>query len=68
MGFVLDFYSPDIRLAIEIDGGYHQNPDQIDYDKARQKRQPTSSHSQFSLQQPFLSPQKKQSYPYQPSK
>jgi len=37
IGFVLDFYSPELRLAIEIDGGYHQKADQIDYDKARQQ-------------------------------
>lgn len=37
MGFVVDFYCPELRLAIEVDGGYHQDKDQVDYDKARQQ-------------------------------
>ena len=36
-GFVLDFYSPEIKLAIEIDGGYHSKEDQVFYDSERQK-------------------------------
>jgi len=36
-GFVVDFYCPELRLAIEVDGGYHKKKDQIDYDKARQQ-------------------------------
>ena len=35
-GFVLDFYSPQLRLAIELDGDYHYADKQIDYDIARQ--------------------------------
>jgi very-short-patch-repair endonuclease len=31
--YILDFYCPKIRLAIEIDGGQHNDPDQ--------KRRPT---------------------------
>ena len=34
-GFVIDFYAPEIRLAIELDGEYHFNIDQIVYDKYR---------------------------------
>ncbi len=35
--YVLDFYCPRLRLAIEIDGGSHFiNQDAIDYDKERQ--------------------------------
>lgn len=35
--FVLDFYCPRLRLAIEIDGDSHFiNQDAIDYDKERQ--------------------------------
>ena len=36
-GFVLDFYSPEIKMAIEIDGGYHFTDQQRDYDNARQR-------------------------------
>ncbi|KPJ65121.1 hypothetical protein AMJ44_10950 [candidate division WOR-1 bacterium DG_54_3] len=35
-GYVIDFYSPELRLAIEVDGGYHTEKDQIIYDKMRQ--------------------------------
>jgi len=33
-GYILDFYCPSIKLAIEIDGGIHQR--QIKEDKERQ--------------------------------
>ncbi len=23
--FILDFYAPNLRLAVEVDGGYHDN-------------------------------------------
>jgi very-short-patch-repair endonuclease len=36
-GFVIDFYSPELRLGIEVDGGYHLGMDQADYDRARQQ-------------------------------
>ena len=35
-GYVVDFYCPELRLAIEIDGGYHFTPDVIEYDQQRQ--------------------------------
>ena len=35
--FVIDFYCPELKLAIEIDGDIHEIPEQKDYDKARQK-------------------------------
>jgi len=35
--FILDFYSPKLKLAIEIDGGYHSNDEIQIYDKARQQ-------------------------------
>jgi very-short-patch-repair endonuclease len=35
--FVIDFYCPELKLAIEIDGDVHEIPEQIDYDKSRQK-------------------------------
>lgn len=36
-GFVIDFYCPILKLAIEIDGYYHLENDAIIYDRARQK-------------------------------
>ncbi len=33
--FVLDFYCPAERLAVEVDGGVHDEPDQAEYDRAR---------------------------------
>ncbi|MEA3494092.1 MAG: endonuclease domain-containing protein [Candidatus Margulisiibacteriota bacterium] len=35
-GFIIDFYSPDLKTAIEVDGGYHLEEDQKIYDKERQ--------------------------------
>ncbi|OGU34487.1 MAG: hypothetical protein A2068_12055 [Ignavibacteria bacterium GWB2_35_6b] len=35
--FVIDFYSPELKLAIEIDGDVHKVPENKEYDKARQK-------------------------------
>lgn len=36
--YVLDFYSSEKELAIEIDGGIHLSPNQIKYDKLRQEQ------------------------------
>ena len=36
--YVLDFYSSEKELAIEIDGGIHLSPGQIKYDKLRQEQ------------------------------
>ena len=33
--YVLDFYCPSLRLAIELDGGQHAEADQMDYDQIR---------------------------------
>lgn len=33
--FIADFYCHEARLVIEVDGGYHNNPDQQEYDKGR---------------------------------
>ncbi|MEK7072869.1 MAG: endonuclease domain-containing protein [Patescibacteria group bacterium] len=33
--FVVDFYAPHIRLAIEIDGGQHALPQAVAYDEQR---------------------------------
>ena len=35
--YVLDFYCPALRLAIEIDGGYHQSSNMKEYDLERQR-------------------------------
>ena len=35
--FVIDFYCPELKLAIELDGNVHEIPEQKKYDKARQK-------------------------------
>lgn len=34
-GYVIDFYAPEIRLAIELDGYYHLSTSQQVYDKYR---------------------------------
>ena len=35
--FVIDFYCPGLKLAVELDGDVHNLPEQRDYDRARQK-------------------------------
>ncbi|HGY54960.1 MAG TPA: endonuclease domain-containing protein [Caldithrix abyssi] len=35
--FVIDFYCPRIKLAVELDGSVHQNSDIKNYDRERQK-------------------------------
>ena len=35
--FVIDFYAPELKLAIELDGSIHELADQREYDKARQE-------------------------------
>ncbi|MDD5457704.1 MAG: DUF559 domain-containing protein [Candidatus Margulisbacteria bacterium] len=36
-GFVVDFYCRNLKLAIEIDGSWHDVPGQKEYDRERQK-------------------------------
>lgn len=36
-GFVVDFYCPKLKLAIEIDGDSHIGDEAEEYDRARQK-------------------------------
>ena len=36
--FILDFYSPQLKIAIEIDGYTHSTKTEIEYDKWRQKK------------------------------
>lgn len=35
--YVIDFYSPKLKLAVEIDGGIHDLPEQKELDILRQK-------------------------------
>jgi very-short-patch-repair endonuclease len=35
--FVIDFYCPELKIALEIDGDVHELPEQKDYDLERQK-------------------------------
>jgi very-short-patch-repair endonuclease len=37
-GYILDFYCPTKRLAVELDGGQHADDHQADYDRCRTKR------------------------------
>jgi very-short-patch-repair endonuclease len=34
---VIDFYCPELKLAIELDGNVHNQPEQKEYDIERQK-------------------------------
>ena len=34
--FIADFYCHQAKLIIEVDGGYHNDPEQEEYDKGRQ--------------------------------
>lgn len=35
--FIVDFYVPELKLAIEIDGSIHFRPEAIEYDRERQR-------------------------------
>ena len=35
-GYILDFYCPQVLLAIEIDGGQHYSDEGIEYDRNRE--------------------------------
>lgn len=35
--YIADFYSPEIKLVVEIDGNQHYSDDGIEYDKIRTK-------------------------------
>jgi very-short-patch-repair endonuclease len=36
--YIIDFYAPSLRLAIELDGGQHYDPDKVRYDERRTAR------------------------------
>ena len=33
--YILDFFCPEIKLAVELDGGQHNEPESREYDAAR---------------------------------
>ncbi len=35
--FILDFYCPDLKIAIEVDGDSHLSTDAIEYDHSREE-------------------------------
>lgn len=35
--YIIDFYCPELKLAIELDGEVHDSPEQKEYDKVRQE-------------------------------
>lgn len=35
--YIVDFYSPQAKLAIEVDGPIHEAPDTVEYDKVREE-------------------------------
>jgi uroporphyrinogen-III synthase len=36
--YIVDFYCPEIRLIVEIDGGVHNQPEQAKWDEKRNRR------------------------------
>ena len=34
--YIIDFYAPELKLAVEADGGIHERRDQQEYDKERE--------------------------------
>lgn len=36
--YIIDFYCPELKLAIEVDGSFHDSEEQKSYDKIRQQR------------------------------
>ena len=36
--FIVDFYCPSEKLIVELDGEYHNEPGQVDYDMYRQEK------------------------------
>ena len=34
-GYILDFYCVQVRLAVELDGGQHAEPEALEYDQRR---------------------------------
>lgn len=39
LNFILDFYSPDVKLAIEVDGGQHLDQAEYDHERTRLPKQ-----------------------------
>ncbi len=36
--YIVDFFFDELNLVIEIDGGSHNNEEQVEYDRRRQKK------------------------------
>src|SRR5256886_880079 len=36
-GFIVDFYCPELRLGVEVDGAVHRDRSQAEYDEARSR-------------------------------
>jgi uroporphyrinogen-III synthase len=36
--YIVDFYCPEIRLIVELDGGVHDQPEQVKWDEIRDRR------------------------------
>lgn len=37
-GYIADFYCPELKVVVEVDGGYHRQPHQIAHDQTRDAR------------------------------
>ncbi len=37
-GYIVDFYCVKARVAIELDGGQHKEPEYVEYDKKRTRK------------------------------
>jgi len=42
---IVDFYCPEIRVIIEVDGGVHNKPGQAEWDEERNKRLEELGHN-----------------------
>ena len=75
-GFIVDFYCPELRLGVEVDGAVHRDRSQAEYDEARSRALATAgigvvriSNEQVSeaglvaLLEPYASPSPRTSPP-----
>ena len=45
LDYIVDFYAPEQQLIIEVDGGYHDVPEQVLLDEARAERLETMGYN-----------------------